>query len=184
VFGLGRWPQFLAKASIWKVPVLGYLLTRTWQIPVQRGSVEAAKSLDALIQALHDGGSVIIYPEGTTTREPDLWPMQGKTGAARLALITGAPVVPVATDGSQAIHDPRTNKISLDRRVPVKVTAGPPVDLSKWAGEAPTRAVLDEMTEVIMTDIRDLLGGLRGETPPPLYQYTPRRRSGPSAVAE
>jgi 1-acyl-sn-glycerol-3-phosphate acyltransferase len=184
VFDLGRWPQFLAKASIWKVPVLGYLLTRTWQIPVQRGSVEAARSLDSLIEALHRGGSVIIYPEGTTTREPDLWPMRGKTGAARLALITGAPVIPVATDGAQAVLDPRTRKLSLGRRAPVRVTAGPPVDLSKWQGESPSRAVLDEMTEAMMTDIRDLLAGLRGDTPPPLYQPAPRRRSGPSAVAE
>jgi 1-acyl-sn-glycerol-3-phosphate acyltransferase len=184
VYGVHRWPRFLAKASIWNIPVLGFLLTKTRQIPVERGSVEAVKSLDALIDALHQGGTVIIYPEGTTTREPDLWPMQGKTGAARLALVTGAPVIPLALDGAQAIFDPRTKKLSLKPRRPVQVAAGPPVDLSRWHGEAPTRAVLDQMTEVIMTDIRDLLAGLRHETPPPLYQGTPRRRSGPSTVAE
>ena len=184
VYGLGRWPQFLAKASIWKVPVVGFLLTKTRQIPVQRGSVEAAKSLDSLIHALDQGGSVIIYPEGTTTREPDLWPMQGKTGAARLALVTGAPVIPMATDGAQAVLDPRTKKFSFRPRVPIRVTAGPRVDLSKWDGEAPSRAVLDQMTEVIMTEIRDLLGGLRQETPPPLYQAAPRRRPSPPAVTE
>ncbi len=51
---------------------------------------------------------MIIYPEGTTTREPDLWPMKGKTGAARLALATGAPVIPVAMWGPERIFDPRT----------------------------------------------------------------------------
>jgi 1-acyl-sn-glycerol-3-phosphate acyltransferase len=52
--------------------------------------------LDALVQALREGGAVIIYPEGTTTKQPELWPMRGKTGAARLALLTGAPIVPIA----------------------------------------------------------------------------------------
>ena len=185
VYTAGRWPRFLAKASIWKVPVVGYLLTKTRQIPVERGSVEAVKSLDSLIDALNQGGLVIIYPEGTTTREPDLWPMRGKTGAARLALVTGKPVIPMAHDGSQAVFDPRSKKFSLRPRQPVKVVAGPPVDLSKWVGEAPTRAVLDQMTDVLMTDIRDLLAGLRDEpNPPPLFQPGPRRNPGRPAVAE
>jgi 1-acyl-sn-glycerol-3-phosphate acyltransferase len=175
VYRAGRWPRFLGKASIWKVPVVGYLLTKTLQIPVERGSVEAVKSLDALIDALHQGGAVIIYPEGTTTREPDLWPMRGKTGAARLALVTGAPVIPMATDGAQRVFDPRTKKLSLRPRVPVRVTSGKPVDLSRWAGEVPSRAVLDQMTEAIMLDIRGLVGELRDETPPPLYQPVARR---------
>jgi 1-acyl-sn-glycerol-3-phosphate acyltransferase len=175
VYRAGRWPRFLGKASIWKVPVVGYLLTKTLQIPVERGSVEAVKSLDALIDALHQGGAVIIYPEGTTTREPDLWPMRGKTGAARLALVTGAPVIPMATDGAQRVFDPRTKKLSLRPRVPIRVTSGKPVDLSRWAGETPSRAVLDQMTEAIMLDIRGLVGELRDETPPPLYQPVARR---------
>jgi 1-acyl-sn-glycerol-3-phosphate acyltransferase len=180
VYRAGRWPRFLGKASIWKVPVVGYLLTKTLQIPVERGSVEAVKSLDALIDALHEGGAVIIYPEGTTTREPDLWPMRGKTGAARLALVTGAPVIPMATDGAQRVFDPRTKKLSLRPRVPVRVTSGKPVDLSRWAGEVPSRAVLDQMTEAIMLDIRGLVGELRDETPPPLYQPVARRNQKPA----
>jgi 1-acyl-sn-glycerol-3-phosphate acyltransferase len=184
IYKAGRWPRFLAKASIWKVPVLGYLLTSTLQVPVERGSVEAAKSLDALIETLNLGGVVIIYPEGTTTREPDLWPMRGKTGAARLALVTGAPVIPLASDGAQRVFDPRTKKFSLRPGVPVQVAAGKPVDLSKWKGEAPSRAVLDQMTDALMLDIRNLLAGLRNDSPPPLYQYGPRRDEGPTAVTE
>jgi 1-acyl-sn-glycerol-3-phosphate acyltransferase len=186
VYRAGRWPRFLGKASIWKVPVVGYLLTKTLQIPVERGSVEAVKSLDALIDALHEGGAVIIYPEGTTTREPDLWPMRGKTGAARLALVTGAPVIPMATDGAQRVFDPRTKKFSLRPRIPVRVTSGKPVDLSRWAGEAPSRTVLDQMTEAIMLDIRGLVSELRDETPPPLYQPAARRnqKSGEPGSAE
>jgi 1-acyl-sn-glycerol-3-phosphate acyltransferase len=166
VYRAGRWPRFLGKASLWRIPVIGFLLRKTQQIPVERGSVEAVKSLDALIDALRCGGAVIIYPEGTTTREPDLWPMHGKTGAARLALVTGAPVIPVAMWGPQQVFDPRTRKLAFQPRRPVTVAAGPPVDLARWRGAAPSRAVLDEITDTVLLDVRDLLAGIRGETPP------------------
>jgi 1-acyl-sn-glycerol-3-phosphate acyltransferase len=169
IYDADRWPRFLTKASLWNVPVVGPFLTKVKQIPVERGSVEAVKSLDVLIDAVQQGGAVVIYPEGTTTKEPDLWPMRGKTGAARLALITGAPVIPVANWGAYRIFDARTGKLKLGIRVPVSVTAGPPVDLSRWAGASPTRAALEEMTEAIMLDIRGLVADLRGEEPPPLY---------------
>jgi 1-acyl-sn-glycerol-3-phosphate acyltransferase len=179
VYDSGRWPRFLAKASIWKVPFVGFMLRKTQQIPVERGSVEAVKSLESLIEALQQGGVVVIYPEGTTTREPGLWPMRGKTGAARLALVTGAPVVPMATWGAQQVHDVRTGKISLGRRIPVSVTAGKPVDLNRWLGQAPGRAVLEQMTEAIQLATRDLLAELRDEPPPPLYPVS-RRPAGSS----
>src|SRR4051794_13165078 len=137
VYGSGRWPRFLTKASLWQVPLLGRILTKTLQIPVERGSVEAVKSLDVLVDALNEGGAVMIYPEGTTTREPDLWPMRGKTGAVRLALLTGAPVIPMANWGAQAVFDPRVKKLRLRPRTPVAVAAGKPVDLSRWEGETP-----------------------------------------------
>jgi len=181
IYASGRWPRFLAKASIWKVPFVGFMLRKTLQIPVERGSVEAVKSLDTLIHALQQGGVVVIYPEGTTTREPDLWPMRGKTGAARLALVTGAPVLPMATWGAQQAHDPRTGKIRVRARVPMSVSVGKPVDLSRWQGEAPTRAVLEQMTEVIQLATRDLLGELRDEAPPPLFQVS-RRPSGTTGL--
>jgi 1-acyl-sn-glycerol-3-phosphate acyltransferase len=184
IYGSGRWPRFLAKASLWDVPVVGFFLRKTLQIPVERGSVEAVKSLDVLVDALQQGGAVLIYPEGTTTREPDLWPMRGKTGAARLALVTGAPVIPIAHWGSQRVFDVRTKKLSLRPRIPVTVTAGKPVDLSRWEGAAPTRAVLDQMTDAIMTDVRDLLGEVRDATPPPLYPAPGRRAEEPPAVTE
>lgn len=176
VYGSGRWPRFLGKASVWKVPIIGFLLTKTRQIPVERGSVDAVKSLDTLIEALRAGGAVVIYPEGTTTRHPQLWPMRGKTGAARLALLTGAPVVPIANWGAQEIFDPRTNRLKL-RRTRVTVTAGEPIDLSRWAGATATREVLDQMTEAIMLGVRDLLAEIRDGEPPALYDRPARRAS-------
>ncbi|WP_262281463.1 1-acyl-sn-glycerol-3-phosphate acyltransferase [Micromonospora sp. MA102] len=166
----GRWPQFLGKASVFRVPVIGWILHRCRQIPVERGSIEAARSLDKLVAAVHAGGAVVIYPEGTTTREPDLWPMKGKTGAARLALATGAPVIPLAMIGPEKMFDPRTARVGLRPRTPVTVVAGPPIDLSRWAGATPTRAILEEMTDTIMLRIRDLVAEIRGGTPPPLWE--------------
>jgi 1-acyl-sn-glycerol-3-phosphate acyltransferase len=169
VYEAGRWPQFLAKSSLFKITVIGPFLTAVRQIPVHRGSVDAAKALDAAVAALTAGDSVIIYPEGTTSKEPDLWPMRGKTGVARLWLETGVPVIPIAMWGPQKIFDPRTRKLRLRLRSPVTVVAGPPIDLSKWVGAEPTTAVLNEITQAIMLRVRDMLAEIRGGTPPPLY---------------
>jgi 1-acyl-sn-glycerol-3-phosphate acyltransferase len=180
IYEAGRWPRFLGKASLWRVPVLGPFLRKVKQIPVERGSVEAVKSLDALVAALNEGGAVVIYPEGTTTRQPELWPMRGKTGAARLALITGAPVIPIANWGAQQVFDPRTSKFKVRMGTPVSVTAGKPIDLSRWDGAHPTRAVLDQMTETIVLDIQSLLTGLRdGDPPAQLFDRPARRATAP-----
>jgi 1-acyl-sn-glycerol-3-phosphate acyltransferase len=178
IYDAGRWPQYLGKASVFKVPVIGQLLHKIRQIPVERGSVDAVKSLDRLVEAIKDGGAVVIYPEGTTTKEPDLWPMRGKTGAARLALATGAPVIPLALWGPQRMFDPRTKKFGLRPRIPVTVHAGPPVDLSRWLDAPRTKATLDEMTEAIMLRLRDLVAEIRGGTPPPLWLPAPRHPGG------
>lgn len=175
IYDAGRWPRFLGKASVFRVPLVGRIILKCQQIPVERGTVDAARSLEKLVDALRDGGAVVIYPEGTTTRDPGLWPMRGKTGAARLALATGAPVIPVAMWGPEKIFDPRTKKLSLRPRIPVTVVAGPPVDLSRWADATPTRAVLDEMTDAIMLRLRDMLAEVRGSTPPPLWSGQPNR---------
>jgi 1-acyl-sn-glycerol-3-phosphate acyltransferase len=176
VYDSGRWPRFLAKESLFRLPAFGMILRACRQIPVRRGTIDASKALDAAVDAVKEGGTVVIYPEGTTTKEPNLWPMQGKTGVARLALLTGAPVVPVAMWGPEEIFDPRTKKLRLRPRTPVWVWAGPPVDLSKWAGSEPTAAVLNEMTDTIMLRIRELVSEIRGETPPPLWTPSASRK--------
>jgi 1-acyl-sn-glycerol-3-phosphate acyltransferase len=173
VYDAGRWPQFLAKQSVFDVPGFGWLLRRWRQIPVRRGTVDAAKSLDAAVGAVKAGDAVVIYPEGTTTRDPELWPMKGRTGVARLWLSTGAPVVPVVTWGSQAIFDPRTRKLRLRPRTPVTVAAGPPIDLSGYRG-----ANLPEITDAVMMRLRDLLAEVRGEQPPPALWTSGGQRDG------
>jgi 1-acyl-sn-glycerol-3-phosphate acyltransferase len=175
VYDAGRWPQFLAKSSLFKIPLFGPFLSAVRQIPVHRGTADAIKALDSAVTAVKNGDTVIIYPEGTTTREPDLWPMRGKTGAARLWLATGAPVIPVVMWGPQRIFDPRTRKVGLRPRMPVTVVAGPPLDLSRWWGAEPTAATLAEITDAIMLNLRGMLAEIRHATPPPLYPNTPKR---------
>lgn len=168
VYDAGRWPRFLAKQSVFAVPVLGWLLRQLRQTPVQRGTVDAAKALDAAIDAVTAGDAVVIYPEGTTTRDPDQWPMRGRTGVARLWLATGAPVVPVVSWGAQAIFDPRRGRLRLRPRTPVTVVAGPPIDLSGYREAPRTSATTHEITETVMARLRDLLAEVRGEPAPPL----------------
>jgi 1-acyl-sn-glycerol-3-phosphate acyltransferase len=161
-----RYPVFMIKSPVFEVKVIGPLLHKFGQLPVYRGRGDAGLVLKLAEQALAAGACVIVYPEGTATRDPDLWPMVGKTGAARLALTTGAPVIPVAHWGAQEILPYGSKKVSLFPRKTVRMVAGPPVDLSAYAGQRLSASVLRAATADIIADITGLLAGIRQETPP------------------
>ncbi|MDE0546868.1 1-acyl-sn-glycerol-3-phosphate acyltransferase [Microbacterium sp. C7(2022)] len=168
VWRAGRAPRFMAKDSLFRVPVLGWALRSTGMIPVARSSSSTAskQTLASANSLVEHGRGVIVYPEGTLTREPDLWPMRGKTGAARLALTGDIPVIPMAQWGVQQIM-PRYGKLRLwPLRRRVRVVIGDPVDLSAHRGADDSTATLIAATDVIMADISQLLAGLRGETAP------------------
>ena len=156
-----RYPVFMIKSPIFDVKGVGRLLRKFGQLPVYRGRGDAGLVLKQAEQALQDGAAVIVYPEGTATRDPDLWPMVGKTGAARLALTTGAPVIPIAHWGAQDILPYGTKKLRLFPRKTVRMVAGPPVDLSAYAGQRLGASVLRAATADIMTDITALLATIR-----------------------
>ncbi|WP_405060563.1 1-acyl-sn-glycerol-3-phosphate acyltransferase [Kribbella sp. NBC_01505] len=163
-----RIPRLLGKASLFKLPILGRIITSAGQIPVHRDSTQAADAFRDAVAAVERGECVGVYPEGTITRDPELWPMTGKTGAARIALMTGAPVIPIANWGAQEILQSYTGRIRI-RLLPRKTVmarAGKPVDLSAFQGKPITNQLLHEATEVIMTALAETLGELRGETPP------------------
>lgn len=166
VYDAGRWPQFLAKHSIFTVPVLGWLLRRLRQIPVFRGSTDAARALEAAVAALRAGQAVVIYPEGTITKDPDLWPMRGKTGVARLWLATKAPVVPVASWGAQTIVHPHTRRVRPRPRTAVTVAAGQAVDLSAFADVDATTGNLTAITQTVMDRLTQTLADVRGAPAP------------------
>lgn len=172
IFESGRYPVFLAKSTIFTIPVLGHLLRRFGQIPVYRDTTDAALALRDAEAALRGGECVVIYPEGTCTRDPALWPMTGQTGAARLALATGVPVVPAAQWGAQWVWPYGTKRLRPFPRKRIHVLAGPPVDLSAYAGREPTAELLRSATDDIMRRIAEQLGELRGERPPErLYDH-------------
>jgi 1-acyl-sn-glycerol-3-phosphate acyltransferase len=124
----GREVRFLAKSELYRNPLLGWVLRSAGQIPVHRESRDAARSLQDAVAAMREGAAVAIYPEGTTTRNPDFSPMKAKTGVARLAALTGAPVVPVGMWGAHLLFT--RGKIGPFRRgIRVVVRAGPPMDL-------------------------------------------------------
>jgi len=162
-----RVPRLLGKASVFKVPIVGRILSSAGQIPVYRETAEAADAFRAAVAAVEQGECVGVYSEGTITRDPDLWPMTGKTGAARVALMTGCPVIPIANWGAQEVFASYGSlKLRLLPRKTMRVIAGEPVDLSAFQGKPITNELLHEATEVIMHRIADELGVLRGETPP------------------
>lgn len=165
---LGRLPRFLAKASLFDIPVLGWLLRSSGQIPVARGASARGKGpVQAAERLAREGGGVIVYPEGSLTRDPELWPMRGKSGAVRIALEQGIPVIPAAHWGAQQLMGRYSKRISLFPRKTIRVKIGDPVDLSAFAGRPLDSATLSAATAVVMDDITRLLEDIRGEKAPP-----------------
>jgi 1-acyl-sn-glycerol-3-phosphate acyltransferase len=169
----GHYPVFTIKSPVFNVRFIGRLLRGCGQIPVFRGRSDAALMLNDAEQRLSHGACVIFYPEGTASRDPRHWPMVARTGVARLALTTGAPVIPVACWGAQTILPYGDKKPRLFPRKTVQITAGPPVDLSAYEDQPLTAETLRAATNAIMTDVTKLLAGLRGEEPPAEF-YDPR----------
>ena len=174
----GRAPRFLGKAEVFEIPVVGRLISAAGQIPVHRETVNAASAVREAVAAVTAGECVVVYPEATLTRDEHLWPMVGKTGAARIALTTGCPVIPVAQWGPQEVlggyeHIPRL----LPRKV-MHVRAGPSVDLARFADRELDAAVLREATDTIMAAIVSMLELIRGESAP-VERFDPRARGGP-----
>jgi 1-acyl-sn-glycerol-3-phosphate acyltransferase len=173
VLEAGRVPKYLAKSSLFETPLIKHVFIGAKQIPVYRGTSDASNALSAAVDAVAEGDCVLIYPEGTVTRDPDYWPMKARTGVARLALMTGAPVVPVAQWGPQDVWH---YKAKLPRPFPrkkVQILAGEPVDLSSYAGMPLTTDVLREVTDLIMAHVTALLVELRGGQPPAVT-YDPK----------
>ncbi len=161
VWQSGRVPRFMIKGSLFTKPILGKIFYGSKQIPVFRGTKDAAKSLQVAAEALKQGEAVVIYPEGTITRDPEQWPMQAKTGLARLALLApDVPVVPIGQWGAQQ------KKASRWARRRSDAVVGHPIDLSRFQGAPKNATTLRELTDTIMSAIRDQVAELRGETPP------------------
>ncbi|WP_228943219.1 lysophospholipid acyltransferase family protein [Nocardioides sp. Leaf374] len=162
----GRVPRYLAKSGLFRVRFVGRIMRATGQIPVERLSREAVGAYAAAVRAVEQGEVVVVYPEGTITRDPGLWPMTGKTGAARIALATGCPVVPVGQWGAQEILAPYSHRPHLVPRKQVTMLVGEPVDLADLVAQGATPEAVARATERIMDALTHLVEEVRGERAP------------------
>ncbi len=160
----GRPPRFMAKDTLFTVPVIGSILRGARQIPVVRGTRDASQAVQAAVTSAQEGEAVLVYPEGTITKDPYLWPSDAKTGAARIALASGCPLIPLAHWGVQEIMGPYRKELRLLPRKTIHVLVGPPVDLDDLRGQPITGEVLAEATRRLMADITGLLERVRGES--------------------
>ncbi|SDO24403.1 1-acyl-sn-glycerol-3-phosphate acyltransferases [Klenkia soli] len=182
VYDAGRVPRFLAKHAVF-TGLAGTILRSAGQIPVYRGTSAAQSSMNAAEEALAAGEVVVIYPEGSVTRDPDWWPMEPRTGVARLALTTDAVVVPLAQWGPQRVHDYHAKKLHLRLRTRADYLVGEPVDLSDLRAEARSGGplssrLLHQTTDRLMGQVRAQLGEVRGTTPPAAIHPRPGRTPG------
>jgi 1-acyl-sn-glycerol-3-phosphate acyltransferase len=168
VWQTGRIPRFLVKSGAFHTFGLGQVMRGAKQIPVYRGTTDASQSLRDAVSALDQGEAVVFYPEGTITKDPDQWPMQAKTGIARLVLQRpDIPVVPVGQWGAQRRPSmPWWRKIG---RRDAFGSVGEPLDLSRYRGKEPSAETLREITDVIMEAVRVQVVAVRGEPAPPSF---------------
>jgi len=169
-----RVPRFMAKHSLWNVPVLGTVLRGSGQIPVYRESIDAQRSLRSATEALRAGRVVVIYPEGTITRDPAGWPMHSRTGVARIALTNDVPVVPLVHWGTRDVYDHYRKRFRPLPRKRLVLRCGDPIDLSEYRGREVDAGLLREVTDHLMTVVRDQLAEVRGEPAPAVFY----RRAG------
>jgi 1-acyl-sn-glycerol-3-phosphate acyltransferase len=189
---MGRSIRLLATTGVFKAPVLGTLARRVGFIPVARDSASAGDAIDVAVEALDAGEAVGIFPEGRTTRDPNLWPERSKTGAVRLALRTGVPIVPIAMVGTHRVLPKKRPALALIRnlilRPSVLVEVGEPIDVQLLAdglrddrnpepandrhadtdpeSEPPSPDEVRQLADQVMNELVELVAEARGETPP------------------
>ncbi|WP_367641349.1 lysophospholipid acyltransferase family protein [Microbacterium sp. SYP-A9085] len=174
VWRMGRAPRFMAKESLFRIPVVGWALRATGMVPVARtaSSAAARETIQTSRTLVEHGRGVVVYPEGSLTRDPELWPMRGKTGAVRLALTGDIPLIPMAQWGAQQLM-PRYGRLRLwPPRRRMTVVVGDPVDLSEYRATGTQRDTLTRATTTVMDRIAELLAGVRG-TPAPAERWNP-----------
>lgn len=181
VHDAGRIPSFMIKDGLFRVPVVGKIMSGARQIPVSRGSTASGGSLDAAVKMLRDGGVVAVYPEGTVTRDSDFWPMRAKTGIGRIALeVPDVPVIPVAQWGAHRAHNYHTKKLDLLPRKETRIVALPAFDMSPYAGQT-SGAAARQVTDGIMRAIADKVADLRGEPAPAEFFNPSKKQDGEAA---
>ena len=170
-------PRMLAKAELFDIPVLGAIMRKCKQVPVYRGSDRAGDALAGAEKALLAGECVGIFPEGTLTEDPNFWPMRGKTGAARLALRTHVPVIPIAQWGALEVLPQRSSKWKLYPPTKITMRAMEPVYLEDlYERGVEDHEAVKEATARIMKALTQGVAQIRGEVPP-AQPFEPTKKS-------
>ena len=172
--GSGRSLRLLAAYGVFTAPLIGWMANRLGYIPVRRGKSDAATSLDGAAAALEHGEAVGLFPEGRLTRDPSMWPERAKTGAVRLALRSGAPIVPVAMNGAHRVVGRKRLAITLIsnlvRRPKVATLVGTPINIRLMMNIGPTTEPTNDEVRLaadhVMAELIDLVEELRGESSP------------------
>jgi len=156
---LKRQVTFPAKAELFRGDrglrsvILAWFMRAIKQVPLDRsGGRVSLAGLEPVLDALHDGRLVGIYPEGT--RSPDGRLYKGHTGVARMALASGVPVIPVAVADTARVK----GLFGIGWVWKPKVIIGKPIDFSRYAGMHDDRAVLRWVTDEVMAAIQELSG--------------------------
>lgn len=159
--------RFLAKDSLFRVPVAGWLFKKWKFVPVLRGSDHAEDALVHARAALDEGDVLGIYVEGTFTRDPAFWPMKAKTGTARLVLDAKVPLIPVVQWGPQDILDRYSKRLCLFRKTDVYVRVLPPIDVSDLGDvDSTDHDAVREVTARLQQAMTQGMEELRGELAP------------------
>ena len=166
LYGNGRAPRFLGKESLFRAPIIGKIIKSAGQVPVHRESDGASDAITSAVKLLKLGHCLAVYPEGTLTRDENLWPMVAKTGAARIAVISRVPVVPVVQWGDHNLIPRYSKKFIFYKRHKVTLIAGKAIDLSKWYGLEEDQSAMREATAHIMREITKILEEIRRESAP------------------
>lgn len=148
--GIKRPVSFLARADVFRLPLLSWLLPRLYAIPVERGTGDLS-AIKGAIRALEKGMAFGIFPEGTRSRSGRLQPF--KTGVAAIAYRTGSPVVPVAVIGTEKAWPVGRKLFRL--RQPIRVVYGDPIPVPRKTKV--THQELENLTREIEARVRELL---------------------------
>lgn len=180
---MGRSVRMLATGGVFRAPLLGSVVSRLGFIPVERGTERAADALAPAVEALAAGEAVGIFPEGRTTRDPDQWPERAKTGAVRLALQSGAPIVPVAMVGTHRVLGRKGHIRSILRSVVLRpkvlVDVGEPIDVRALASSAePSPEEVRHLADEVMAKLIELVSGLRNSVAPSRTGVEPAIENG------
>jgi 1-acyl-sn-glycerol-3-phosphate acyltransferase len=163
-------PRFMATAGLFTAPVAGSIMRACGQLRVDRHTAQVAQALPAAAEALQAGSVVLVYPEGRIGLDPWMWPERGKTGVARMAALSGAPVIPVAQWDTHRVLPYAAPKglagsllRTIRQRPVVHVRFGAPIDLSGLTGTAGAQAM--RATDRIVEGIAQTLAPLRADEP-------------------